>query len=239
MPDNAELLQRIHNGDKEAQDTMVEINMGLVHSVVKHFSGRGYEKEDLTQIGAIGLIKAIRKFDASYEVRFSTYAVPMIMGEIKRFIRDDGIIKISRTLKESAMRGYRAKEKLQKTLDREPTIGEIAQECNIDKDEILEAFEATAPPNSIYETVYNGGDKEIKLIDTISGDDPQENIINRVMISGILNKLEAREKQILVLRYFKGKTQAEIAEKIGVSQVQISRIEKRVVMKLREEYARF
>lgn len=236
MPDNAELLQRIHNGDKEAQDTMVQINMGLVHSVVKRFAGRGYEKDDLTQIGAIGLIKAIRKFDESYEVRFSTYAVPMIMGEIKRFIRDDGIIKISRSLKENALKGYRAKEKLQKKLNREPTIKEISAECGIDKDELLESFEAAAPPNSIYETVYNNGDKEINLIDTISGGDPQEDIINKVMIGGILNNLQPREKQILVLRYFKGKTQSEIAEKIGVSQVQVSRIEKRVVTKLREQY---
>ena len=236
MPDNAELLQRIHNGDKEAQDTMVQINMGLVHSVVKRFAGRGYEKDDLTQIGAIGLIKAIRKFDESYEVRFSTYAVPMIMGEIKRFIRDDGIIKISRSLKENALKGYRAKEKLQKKLNREPTIKEISAECGIDKDELLESFEAAAPPNSIYETVYNNGDKEINLIDTISGGDPQEDIINKVMIGGILNNLQPREKQILVVRYFKGKTQSEIAEKIGVSQVQVSRIEKRVVTKLREQY---
>ena len=236
MPDNADLLQRVHMGDKEAQDTMVKTNMGLVHSVVKHFLGRGYEKDDLTQIGAIGLIKAIRKFDCSYEVRFSTYAVPMIMGEIKRFIRDDGMIKISRSLKENAMKGYRAKEKLQKALNREPTINEISQECGISGEDLLEAFDAAAPPNSIYETVYSNGEKEISLIDTIGGKDPQEEIINKVLIGNILNSLTPREKQILVLRYFKGKTQSEIAKIIGVSQVQISRIEKRVIKNLKEKY---
>ncbi|MDD6485181.1 MAG: SigB/SigF/SigG family RNA polymerase sigma factor [Clostridiales bacterium] len=223
-------------GDKEAQDTMVKSNMGLVHSVVKHFVGRGYEKEDLTQIGAIGLLKAIRKFDLSYDVRFSTYAVPMIMGEIKRFIRDDGMIKISRSLKETAMRGYRAKERLQKTLNREPTINEISEECGIECEELLEAFDAAAPPNSIYEAVYNNGEKEISLIDTIGGSDPQEEIINRVLIGNILDNLELREKQILILRYFKGKTQSEIAKLMGVSQVQISRIEKRVIKRIREQY---
>lgn len=236
MKDNAALLEMVHNGDKAAKDVLVEENMGLVHSIVKRYIGRGYEREDLVQIGAIGLLKAIDKFDKSFGVQFSTYAVPMIAGEIKRFMRDDGVIKISRSLKENAMKGWRANEKLQKTLNREPTISEISQECGISVRDLIEAFEAAAPPSSMYESVYSNGEKEINIIDTVKGEEIEEKIINKVMINNILNSLKPRERQIIVLRYFKNKTQSEIAKIIGVSQVQISRIEKKVLSEMRKTH---
>lgn len=234
MKNNAALLEMVHNGDKAAKDVLVEENMGLVYSIVKRYAGRGYEREDLIQIGAMGLIKAIDKFDSSFNVCFSTYAVPMIAGEIKRFIRDDGAIKISRSLKENAMKGWRANEKLQKILGREPTITEISNECGIACEDLLEAFEAATPPASMYENVYSNGDKEINLLDTIKGDEIEESIINKVMINNILNTMKPRERQVIVLRYFKNKTQAEIAQIIGVSQVQVSRIEKKVIEQMRK-----
>ena len=234
MRDNAALITRIHEGDKEAKDTMIEENMGLVYSVAKRFMGRGCEKEDLIQIGVIGLIKAINKFDASFDVQFSTYAVPMIMGEIRRFLRDDGILKVSRTLKETAAKGRRTQEILQKRFDREPTITEISNECGISEDELAEAFDAVMPPDSIYESVYSNGGKEIQLMDTIADEGHEESIINKVMIGNLLENLSSRERQIVVMRYFKGKTQSETARVIGVSQVQISRLEKKIVESLKK-----
>ena len=208
--------------------------MGLVYSIVRRFSGRGYETEDLTQIGAIGLIKAVKKFNPEFNVQFSTYAVPMITGEIKRFLRDDGAVKISRSLKENAMKGWRSEEILRRKLNREPTIKEISEECGIDAESLIEAFEAAAPPESIYESVYDNGEKEIHLLDVIAGGEIEDSVINKVMIDDILSRLSPREREIILLRYFRGKTQSEIAKIIGVSQVQISRIEKKAIERIRE-----
>lgn len=235
MRDNTALIERVREGDKQAEDIMVEKNMGLVYSIVKRFVNRGYDVEDLTQIGAIGLIKAVKKFDPEFNVQFSTYAVPMITGEIKRFLRDDGAIKISRSLKENAMKGWKCEELLRRKLNRQPTISEISKECGISPEELLESFEAAAPPESIYESVYDNGDKEIRLLDTIAGGEIEEGVINKVMIDDILSKLKPREKEIILLRYFRGKTQSEIAKLIGVSQVQISRIEKKAIERIRGE----
>ncbi len=235
MRDNTALIERVREGDKQAEDIMVEKNMGLVYSIVKRFINRGYDVEDLTQIGAIGLIKAVKKFDPEFNVQFSTYAVPMITGEIKRFLRDDGAIKISRSLKENAMKGWKCEEILRRRLNRQPTISEISKECGISPEELLESFEAAAPPESIYESVYDNGDKEIRLLDTIAGGEIEEGVINKVMIDDILSKLKPREKEIILLRYFRGKTQSEIAKLIGVSQVQISRIEKKAIERIRGE----
>lgn len=233
MNDNAALLERVKKGDCDAQNRLVENNMGLVYSIVKRYTGRGYDLEDLVQIGAIGLIKAIKKFDSKFNVQFSTYAVPVIAGEIKRFMRDDGAVKISRTLKETAMKGWRAEEELRKKLNREPTIKEISDKCGIEADLLAEAFDAAAPPASIYESIYENGEKEIKLLDTMSGNDSEERIINKVMADNILKSLKPRERQVMILRYYKGKTQSEIAKIIGVSQVQVSRIEKQIITSLR------
>ncbi len=234
MRDNAALIERVREGDKQAENIMVEENMGLVYSIVRRFTGRGYETEDLTQIGAIGLIKAVKKFNPEFNVQFSTYAVPMITGEIKRFLRDDGAVKISRSLKENAMKGWRSEEILRRKLNREPTIKEISEECGIDAESLIEAFEATAPPESIYESVYDNGEKEIHLLDVIAGGEIEDSVINKVMIDDILSRLSSREREIILLRYFRGKTQSEIAKIIGVSQVQISRIEKKAIERIRE-----
>lgn len=234
---NTVLLEKAQNGDKQSQEQFVSENMGLVWSVVRKFMGRGYETEDLSQIGVMGLVKAINKFDMNFGVQFSTYAVPMIMGEIKRFIRDDGAIKVSRSLKEAAIKGYSARERLYRKNAREPSINEIAAECEIDADVLMQAFDAVTPPESIYANIYDGGDKDICLADRLVSDDTEEAIIDRVLIQNILDSLTARERQIIVFRYFKGKTQAEIAKIIGVSQVQVSRIEKAVLARLRENFA--
>lgn len=234
MNGNTALIKRVQNGDAEAQDKLVENNMGLVYSIVKRYSGRGYDTEDLVQIGAIGLIKAIKKFDTKFNVCFSTYAVPVIAGEIKRFLRDDGAVKISRTLKETAIKGRRTEEELRRVLNRDPTIGEIAEKCGVDADTLTEAFDAAAPPASIYDSIYENGENEIRLLDTMGGDESEEKIINKVMAENILTSLKPRERQVIVLRYYKGKTQSEIARIIGVSQVQVSRIEKRILENLRK-----
>lgn len=234
MQDNAALIERVREGDKQAENMMVEENMGLVYSIVRRFTNRGYETEDLTQIGAIGLIKAVKKFNPEFNVQFSTYAVPMITGEIKRFLRDDGAVKISRSLKENAMKGWRSEELLRRRLNREPTIKEISEECGIDAESLIEAFEAAAPPESIYGSIYDNGEKEIHLLDVIAGEEIEDSVINKVMIDDILSRLAPREKEIILLRYFRGKTQSEIAKVIGVSQVQISRIEKKAIVRIRE-----
>ena len=235
MRDNTALIERVREGDKQAENRMVEENMGLVYSIARRFLNRGYDAEDLTQIGAIGLIKAVKKFNPEFNVQFSTYAVPMITGEIKRFLRDDGAVKISRTLKENAMKGWRCEELLRRKLNRQPTINEISKESGIDAESLIEAFEAATPPESSYESVYDNGDKEIRLLDTLTGEEIEDGVINKVMIDDILSRLTEREKEIILLRYFRGKTQSEIAKIIGVSQVQISRIEKKAIERIRGE----
>ena len=235
MRDNTALIERVREGDKQAENRMVEENMGLVYSIARRFLNRGYDAEDLTQIGAIGLIKAVKKFNPEFNVQFSTYAVPMITGEIKRFLRDDGAVKISRTLKENAMKGWRCEELLRRKLNRQPTINEISKESGIDAESLIEAVEPEIRHGSIFESVYDNGDKEIRLLDTITGEEIEDGVINKVMIDDILSRLTEREKEIILLRYFRGKTQSEIAKIIGVSQVQISRIEKKAIERIRGE----
>lgn len=234
MNDNAMLLERVQQGDKAAQDRLVEENMGLVWSIVRRFAGRGYELEELAQVGAVGLIKAVQKFDTSFAVKFSTYAVPMILGEIKRFLRDDGPVKVSRRLKENAMKGWRAEETLRRKYGREPTISEISKECDVAVEDLLAAFEAAVPPVSLQASGDGSADSPA-LLEKIPAADREGEVIDRLFINALLQNLEGREKQIVLLRYFGGKTQAETAEKIGVSQVQISRIEKAVLQKLRRQ----
>lgn len=231
--DNRELLLRANSGDKSASDTLVENNMGLVYSVVNKILSRGCEYEDLVQIGAIGLLKAVRKFDMSYDVKFSTYAVPMILGEIKRFLRDDGTLKVSRTIKATAIKGRRAAEKLEKKLGRTPTVSEIASECGVGAETILEAFDAVAPVKSLQAAADD--DEKLNLMGLISGDDTEEKIVDKLSVKQSLEKITEREREVIVMRYFKCKTQSEIAECLGVSQVQVSRIEKKALIKMREE----
>lgn len=233
MDRNSGLLERYKNGDKLARDKLCEENMGLVWNVARKFSGKGVDIEDIVQTGTVGLLKAIDNFDDSFDVKFSTYAVPMIIGEIRRFLRDDGPLKVSRSLKQSAYRGYMAREELSAELGREPTMEEISQKCHICVEELVEAFCATTAPDSINREIYTDSNREFG--EALAGKENEEAIINRITVANILKKLKPRERQIIFLRYFKGKTQAEIASVIGVSQVQVSRIEKKVFRRIREE----
>ncbi len=234
--DTLELIRKAKAGDKEAQDILVQNNIGLVWSVVKRFQNRGYELDDLFQIGCIGLIKAINKFDDTFQVKFSTYAVPMILGEIKRFIRDDGMIKVSRSLKETANKAKVVKEMLAKSLGREPTICEIADKMQIEAEELVMAMEAGSAPESLYATLHEGDSSPILLIDRIDeGSDDESKVINKIAIRQILDSLKPREKQIIILRYFKEKTQTQIANILGISQVQVSRIEKKILNEMRKK----
>ena len=232
MQDNAVLLERAKQGDEQAAHSLVERNMGLVYSIVQRYIGRRTDTEDLVQIGAIGLIKTVRQFDPEYGVRFSTYAVPMVIGEIKRFLRDDGAIKVSRAVKETAAKGRYAEETLRRRLGRDPTIGEISVECGIAADDITAAFEAAAEPRSL--ELASSEDDDRTLMDRLSIGDTEDRIVDRVFLADAMSKLTDREREVVVMRYFKGRTQSEISSVIGVSQVQVSRIEKKALLKLRE-----
>ena len=230
------LIGRSHQGDKEARDTLFKENTGLIYSVAKRFLGRGVEMEDLFQIGSIGLLKAVDHFDPSYEVRFSTYAVPMIVGEIKRFLRDDGILKVSRSLKENCGRIYQAKEKLEKELGREPGLDEIAAEVELSLEEVILALESTAEVESLHKTIYQGDGNDISLMDRLPEKETgQEQALDRIFLDEMLQSLDARERQLIGMRYFQNRTQTEIAAELGVSQVQVSRMEKRILKKLKEK----
>lgn len=230
------LIGRSHQGDKEARDTLFKENIGLIYSVAKRFLGRGVEMEDLFQIGSIGLLKAVDHFDPSYEVRFSTYAVPMIVGEIKRFLRDDGILKVSRSLKENCGRIYQAKEKLEKELGREPGLDEIAAEVELSLEEVILALESTAEVESLHKTIYQGDGNDISLMDRLpEKENGQEQALDRIFLDEMLQSLDARERQLIGMRYFQNRTQTEIAAELGVSQVQVSRMEKRILKKLKEK----
>ena len=233
---NEELLKKACLGDKTAQDTLISQNTGLVHSVVKRFLGRGYDAEDLFQIGCIGLIKSVQKFDCSFGVKFSTYAVPMIIGEIKRFIRDDGMIKVSRTIKETAIKAMAVKEQLTFQNGVEPNIQEIAKVLEISPQELSVALEAGMQPESLYSKTDNGNRESLPLIDKLEDECDLENtIVNRLALRQLIYELPSREQAILNLRYFKQKTQTQIAEKLGISQVQVSRIEKKLLLMMREK----
>ena len=236
MEDMRGLLERAHQGDKAARDRLVEKNTGLVWSIVRRFLNRGVEAEDLFQIGSIGLLKAIDKFDTGYAVRFSTYAVPMISGEIKRFLRDDGLLKVSRTLKELAAKGYAVREKLEKRLGREPTLTEISEELAVEPEELSMALESGAEIESLQKTIYQGEGNEIPLMDKIQEKrDDGEQLLNRILLEELLTDLPAKERQLLYLRYFQEETQAVIAGRLGISQVQVSRMEKKILQKLKRQ----
>lgn len=230
------LIQRAHDGDKEARDILVEENVGLVWSIVRRFQNRGVEPEDLFQIGTIGLIKAVDKFDCSYEVCFSTYAVPMITGEIKRYLRDDGILKVSRSLKETAAKAYRIREQQEKQTGREPTTQEIARELGISPEELMEAMDSYVQVESLQQTIYQGEGNTILLMDKLEEKENQsERVLNRLFLEEILGKLEGEERELIYQRYFQEKTQSVIAKEMGISQVQVSRMEKRILKKMQEE----
>lgn len=232
--DILDLIKLAQNGDKNALETIVETNSGLIWSVVRRFLNRGYDSDDLFQIGSIGLLKCIKKFDVNYEVKFSTYAVPMIMGEIKRFLRDDGIIKVSRPLKEMATKAKYMKDVITKEKNEEPTINEIAVALDVSVEDLVLALEADREVESLYSTVYQNDGKSVYLIDKLElKGDNSEKIVDNIVLKQVIDSLEEREREIILLRYFKDKTQNEVAKIIGVSQVQISRIEKKILSKIR------
>jgi RNA polymerase sporulation-specific sigma factor len=228
------LIADSQQGDTEARNRLVRHNIRLVWSVVQRFLNRGYEADDLFQIGCIGLLKAVDKFDLSYDVKFSTYAVPMIIGEIQRFLRDDGMVKVSRSLKEMANRVRKTRDDLSKKLGRNPTIQEIAAEIGVDPEEIVFAQEANRAPASIHETVYENDGDPITLMDQIS-EEPMTAWFDKLALRDAIHRLTEREKLIVYLRYFKDQTQSEVAERLGISQVQVSRLEKKIIARMRAD----
>ena len=228
------LISRAQQGDEQAKEQLVTTNAPLVKSVAKRFMNRAIEYDDLYQIGCMGLIKAIARFDLSYDVRFSTYAVPMIAGEIKRFLRDDGMIKVSRSLKELAARAAAVREKLIDTHAREPSVAEIAAELGVDAEDVAEALEAARPYASIYEPAY-GAERDAMLLDTVGGACRElDSATDRVALKELLNTLSARERTIITLRYFSDQTQTQVAKSLGISQVQVSRLENAILQRLRK-----
>lgn len=229
------LIRKSHDGDKEAREQLVEENIGLIWCVVRRFGGRGVEMEDLFQIGSIGLLKAIDKFDLDYNVKFSTYAVPMISGEIRRFLRDDGMIKVSRSLKELSYRSMKAGEKLTDRLGREPTMEELSLELGVEKEELVQAMEAGGEVDSLYRPIHQKEGSEIRLLDKIEEKDKSEDkILDRMMLTELLETLNADERRLIWLRYFVDRTQSDVGKIMGISQVQVSRMEKRIIESLRK-----
>ncbi len=236
MDETMMLIDRAHQGDKEARDQLVLDNMGLIWSIVRRFQGRGSEMEDLFQIGSIGLLKAIDKFDLSYEVRFSTYAVPMITGEIKRFLRDDGMIKVSRSLKEMGIKARAAREALTYSLGREPTVEEIAQKIGASKEEVAASMEAGAEVESLYKSVQKQDESGLCLMDKIEDQNQDhEKLLNHMVLEELIEQLGDKEKEIILRRYYENQTQTEIAKALNISQVQVSRLEKRILRQMREK----
>lgn len=231
--ENDELLRQAQSGDQNARSKVYEANLGLVYMVLERFKNTNYDYEDLFQVGSIGLLKAIDKFDFTFQVRFSTYAVPMIIGEIKKFLRDDGIVKVQRSLKESYGRVRWAQEKLRADLGREPVINELAELLQMDKEEIVIAMEACQSPAYIYDTHLGEEKEQLSLIDRLASEQGSIMMLERLALREALEKLENREKEIIVRRFFKDETQASIAVDLGVSQVQVSRIEKAALAKLK------
>lgn len=246
MEHTKELILQAQKGDKRAVERLLEENMGLVYSIARKFVAAGQEQEDIVQIGAIGLIKCIERFDLQKEVKFSTYAVPMIIGEIKRFLRDDGMIKVSRTLKENQYRINRATAELAIILGREPLVGEVAKQVGLTVEDIMLSKEATLEIGSIYQTTTSQ-DSEMYVVDSICAqnvhvqengsleDEEKTDLINRMFLEKLLNQLSKLERRVIVLRYYENKTQSQIAKELGMSQVQVSRLEKKIILQMRKK----
>ena len=237
MDHTKELIALAHEGSKEARDMLVLDNMGLVYSVAKRFLGRGYEMEDITQIGTIGLIKAIDKFDLEQPVMFSTYAVPMISGEIKRFIRDDGMIKVSRSIKENGWKIKQATELLSQRFGRDATVEEISAETGIPPEDIVMAIDAGKDIESIYQTVYQSEGNQIYVVDRLAASAEEtvsESLMNHMLLEQTMSILNDSEKTLIKMRYFQDKTQMEVAAVLGISQVQVSRMEKKILLRMRK-----
>lgn len=231
------LVALAQSGDKAARDRLVEGNLRLVRSLVSRFGASGADPEDLFQLGCIGLLKAIDRFDLSYDVRFSTYAVPLIMGEIRRYLRDDGPLRVSRSLKQLAQQARRAREKLAAALERDPTVAEVARELGVRPEEVVEAMDGVRPPTSIHQTVHEGDGDPIYLLDQLVAEDGhREGVwLDRVALRESLEHLDDRERTVILLRFFRDKTQTEVAALLGCSQVQVSRLERRALERIRQQ----
>ena len=228
------LFVRIKQGDKDAREEYIKGNLRLVLSVIKRFSSSNENADDLFQVGCVGLMKAVDKFDVSYEVCFSTYAVPVIMGEIRRFLRDDGMVKVSRSMKEKGYLISNARKELTDMLGREPELKELAEKTGLSEEEIVLAVEANGEVESIYQSVYQSDGSEIYLLDRLKDKkNAQEELENKLLIEELLQQLSGREQQLIKMRYFENATQSQIAAKLGTSQVQVSRMEKKILLQMR------
>ena len=230
------IIENAQNGSKDDMTKLIEDNNGLIWSIVRRFCGRGYDIEDLYQIGSIGFIKAIQRFDTSFEVRLSTYAVPYILGEIKRYIRDDGPIKVSRSIKELNIKILELQKEYFRKYGRDITLEEISKELKISKEEITMALDSSKPVDSIESAKYTDSktDKTVSILEQIStGKDEQSEITNRITIKKLISELEEKEKEIILLRYYKQKTQMQVSKILGITQVQVSRVERKVLEKMR------
>ena len=233
--DTLTLINRAHQGDKLARDKILIENTGLIWSIVRRFLNRGHEGEDLFQIGCIGMLKAIDRFDTEFDVAFSTYAVPMIAGEIRRFIRDDGIVKISRKIKENQMKIMHQREIYINEKKQEPTIEELEKVCDLTKEEIVMAMDASRNVESIDKEMYSK-DSAYTLMDLAEDDtNIEETVLNKIMVQQLMDMLESKELKIINLRYFKNKTQSQVAKEMGMTQVQVSRLEKKILNSMRNE----
>lgn len=228
-----QLLKKAKEGDEEAKNEFVALNLGLVWSVVKKFSNRGYEPEELFQIGSVGLLKAIDKFDFTYNVKFSTYAIPMIIGEIKRFIRDNSPVKMARSVRDLTIKIQSAKEKLLYELNREPTIIELSEEIGVPPEEIVMGLEAIQPIVSLNDVAYQEDGAPIYYIDKLDDGEQLHSQIEKIAVKEALSRLDKLERQIIILRYFKEKSQTEVAKVLGITQVQVSRLEKKILTKIK------
>lgn len=228
-----ELIIRAHNGDRSARDEMIQGNLKLVLSVIQRFSNRGEPLDDLFQVGCMGLIKAIDNFNTDLQVKFSTYAVPMIIGEVRRYLRDNNSVRVSRSLRDTAYKAIQVRERLSNELNREPKVEEIARELDMSKEEVVIALEAIVEPVSLYEPVYNDGGDAIYVMDQIGDKNTPDSWMDEIMIRDQIKKLSQREKNILNLRFMLGKTQTEVAKEIGISQAQVSRLEKGALKKIK------
>jgi RNA polymerase sporulation-specific sigma factor len=233
--DNLDLIELSQKGDKYALEVLIELNLPLVSAISKKFLNRGYEYEDIFQIGSMGLVKAVNNFDNRYNVKFSTYAVPMIMGEIKRFLRDDGIIKVSRSVKNIARKLHYDKEALTKKLDRDPTIEELSVFSEVSTEDIIYALESASGMQYLYDIIHQDDGSPVLLIDKLSEKYEEDNeVVDKLALKEALGYLDLKSRQIIILRYFNDKTQVQVAKMLGISQVQVSRIEKRVLKIMRE-----
>lgn len=230
-----ELLRRAHAGDREARNRLVESNLKLVLSAVQRFSNRGDNPDDLFQVGCIGLIKAIERFDIKLGLKLSTYAFSLIIGEMRRFLRDSGMVKVTRRVREQAVAALKKKEELQNSLGREPTVEEIAAAMQQPKEDVVLAIEAIMEPSSLYDPAYSDGRENICLIDQVQDKTSESDWLDEMLLRQAMEALSAREKKILSLRFFAGKTQVEVSQAVGISQAQVSRIEKGALQRIKTQ----